>query len=314
MAKNKVQFQKGYSLAAFIADYGTEDQCQQALFQWKWSSGFCCPQCGHTQAHRIKTRQLYQCKQCRHQTSLTANTIFASTKLPLTTWFLAIYLLTQSKSGVSALSLMRQLGVSYCTAWMVKQKLMQVMKEREDKKRLKGLIQLDDAYWGGQRHGGKRGRGSPGKTPFVAAVEVSEDGRPIAMKFKVVNAFRAHTIECWAKQSLEPGTYVVSDGLACFKAVTKTGCKHHSIVTGGGHESMTLEAFTWVNTMIGNVKNAATGTYHAVSGKHLPRYLAEFNYRFNRRYDLAAMLPRLGYVAARTPPMPGRLLKLAGAC
>ena len=100
---------------------------------------------------------------------------------------------------------------------MVKQKLMQVMKEREDKKRLKGLIQLDDAYWGGQRYGGKRGRGSQGKIPFVAAVEVSEDGCPIAMKFKVVNAFRSHPIECWAKQSLEPGTCVVSDGLACFK-------------------------------------------------------------------------------------------------
>ncbi len=113
------------------------------------------------------------------------------------------------------------------------------------------------------------------------------------MKFKVVNAFRSHPIEYWAKQSLEPGAYVASDGLACFKAVTKTGCKHQFIVTGGGPESMTLEAFTWVNTMIGNVKNAATGTYHAVSGKHLPRYLAEFNYRFNRRYDLAAMLPRL---------------------
>ena len=187
------------------------------------------------------------------------------------------------------------------------------MKEREDKKRLKGLIQLDDAYWGGQRHGGKRGRGASGKIPFVAAVEVTDDGHPIAMKFKVINAFRAGTIERWAAQSLEPGTCVVSDGLACFKAVTKTGCTHQSIVTGGGHESMTLEAFTWVNTMIGNVKNAATGTYHAVSGKHLPRYLAEFNYRFNRRYDLAAMLPRLGYVAAKTPPMPGRLLKLAGA-
>ncbi len=124
----------------------------------------------------------------------------------------------------------------------------------------------------------------------------------------------ARNIERWAAQSLEPGTYVVSDGLACFKAVAKTGCHHQSIVTGGGGpESMTLEAFTWVNTMIGNVKNAATGTYHAVSGKHLPRYLAEFNYRFNRRYDLAVMLPRLGYVAARTPPMPGRLLKLAKA-
>ncbi len=119
-------------------------------------------------------------------------------------------------------------------------------------------------------------------------------------------------IDRWAAQSLEPGTCVVSDGLACFEAVTKTGCKHYPIITGGGPESKTLDAFTWVNTMIGNVKNAATGTYHAVSGKHLPHYLAEFNYRFNRRYDLASMLPRLGYVVVRTPPMPGRLLKLVG--
>jgi hypothetical protein len=156
------------------------------------------------------------------------------------------------------------------------------------------------------------GVGSPEKVPFVAAVEVSDDGRPIAMKFKVVNAFRSCTIEHWAGKTLEPGACVVSDGLACFGAVTKSGCKHHPIVTGGGPESMTLEAFARVNTMIGNVKNAATGTYHAVSRKHLPRYLAEFSYRFNRRFDLA-MLPRLGYIAASTPPMPGRLLKLAGA-
>ena len=210
---------------------------------------------------------MYQCKRCGHQISLTANTIFAFTKLPLTTWFLAIYLLTQSKNGVSALSLMRQLGVSYNTAWMVKHKLMQVMKEREDNRRLKGLIQLDAAYWGGRRRGGNCGRGSPGKIPFVAAVEVKSDGRPIAMKFKVVNAFRSRTIERWAAQSLEPGACVVSDGLSCFKAVIKTGCKHQPIVTGGGPESVTLEAFTWLNTMLGNVKNAAIGAYHAVSKK-----------------------------------------------
>src|SRR5512136_1795427 len=82
------------------------------------------------------------------------------------------------------------------------------------------------------------------------------------------------------------------------------GCHHYSIVTGGGPQSVTKEEFTWVNTMIGNVKKAINGTYHAINPKHLPRYLAEFCYRYNRRFQLEDMLPRLAYVAVRTPPMP----------
>ena len=101
--------------------------------------------------------------------------------------------------------------------------------------------------------------------------------------------------------------------LPCFSAVSEAGFKHISIVTGGGPHSVTKEEFTWVKTMIGNVKNAITGTYHAINPRHLPRYLAEFCYRHNRRFQLDNMLPRFAYIAVRTPPMPGRLLKLAEA-
>ena len=86
-----------------------------------------------------------------------------------------------------------------------------------------------------------------------------------------------------------------------------------AIVTGGGPDSVTREEFNWVNTMIGNVKNSIHGTYHAISEQHLPRYLAEFCYRFNRRFKLEDMIPRLGYAAVRTPPMPERLLRVAEA-
>lgn len=313
MAKNQVQFQKGYSLTEFLAEYGTEKQCENALFRSKWPDGFRCPSCNGENYYGITTRRLYQCKQCHHQTSLIAQTIFGSTKLRLTVWFLAMYLITQSKNGLSALSLKRQLGVSYNTAWMVKHKLMQVMKERDDHKPLKGQIQLDDVVWGGERRGGKVGRGAPNKTPFVAAVEVNEDGHPMAMKFTVVEGFRSTAISSWAEQHLASDTVVMSDGLACFLAVADRGCKHIRYVTGGGPSSVELETFTWVNTMIGNVKNAVHGTYHAIAHRHLSRYLAEFCYRFNRRFDLNAMLPRLAYSAVRTPPMPGRLLKLAEA-
>ena len=168
---------------------------------------------------------------------------------------------------------------------------MQVMKERDDSKPLSGIIQLDDAYWGGEQRGGKRGRGSANKVPFVAAVSVNEEGHPIAMNMHVVKGFRLNEIAKWAKHHLQPNSTVISDGLSCFSGVKEAECFHLSIVTGGGPESVSKEEFTWVNTMLGNVKNAITGTYHAVNPKHLPRYLAEFCYRHNRRFQLEDMLP-----------------------
>jgi transposase-like protein len=313
MSKNQVQFQKGSSLIDLFKNYGSESQCAEALLKWRWPDGFRCPQCGSAHHTMVKTRQLYQCSECHHQTSLISGTIFEQTKLPLTTWFLAIYLITQAKTGLSALALKRQIGVSYNTAWSMKHKIMQVMKERDDSKPLSGTIQLDDVYWGGERHGGKRGRGSANKIPFVAAVSLNENGHPIAMNMNVVKGFKLTEIARWAKQHLTPGSLVISDGLACFSAVLETGCHHYSIVTGGGPESVTKEEFTWINTMIGNVKKAINGSYHAINPRHLPRYLAEFCYRHNRRFQLEDLLPRFVYVAVRTPPMPNRLLKLAEA-
>lgn len=311
MARNQVQFQKGLSLTTFLKAYGTEKQCQNALYQWRWPNGFVCPECAHTECCEITSRDLYQCSRCHHQTSVISGTIFQSTKLPLTTWFLGMYLLTQTKNGVSALELRRQLGITYNAAWRMKHKLMQVMKERDDRHPLAGIIQLDDAYMGGERRGGKRGRGAPGKSAFVAAVATNEKGHPIAMRLTKIKGFRKEEIARWARKHLQASSVVVSDGLNCFSGVEAAGCKHEVIVTGGGPASVSLEAFTWINTMIGNVKNSIHGTYHAVNKKHLPRYLAEFCYRFNRRFKLEDMIPRLGYVAVRTPPMPARLLKLA---
>lgn len=313
MCKNKVQFQDGYSLSELFKYYGTEQQCRKALFTWRWPEGFRCPKCGCQSHCLVRSRQLYQCNACRHQASLISGTIFEQTKLPLTQWFLAIHLITQSKTGISALALMRQLGVSYNTAWSVKHKIMQVMKEEDDRHPLGDIVQVDDVYYGGERHGGKRGRGSAHKVPFIAAVSVNAQGHPIAMNLNVVKGFRLNEIARWSRQHLVPRSVVISDGLACFSAVKAVGCQHISITTGGGALSVTKEQFTWVNTMIGNVKNALTGVYHAVSAKHLPRYLGEFCYRFNRRFKLENMLPQFGYAAARTPPMPLRLLKLAEA-
>jgi ribosomal protein L37AE/L43A len=298
MARNGVQFQKGLSEPAFEQQYGTEEQCRAVVIASRWPDGFECPVCGGRQHSLVASRDLYQCTKCRRQTSPIAGTIFASTHLSLRVWFRAIYHLTQTKQGISSIELGRRLGVTQTTAWKIKHKLKQVMLERDARKRLAGRIEIDDAYLGGERRGGKRGRGAPGKTPFVAAVETTAEGKPVRLKLRRVTSFCAASIAGFAKHSLGPD---------CADA----GCAHQVVTTGSGPKAARTPAFKWVNTALGNIKAAITGTYRAINSKHVPRYLAEFEYRFNRRYDLAAMIPRLAWAAVRTTPMPYRLLKLA---
>jgi transposase-like protein/ribosomal protein L37AE/L43A len=312
MARNKVQFQKGMSEAQFDELYGSEALCHAALVQWRWPDGFECPDCagrGHCIVRR-GARALYQCNACRKQTSVKAATIFASSKLPLRIWFRAMYLVTQSKQGISSIELGRRLGVTQTTAWTLKHKLAQVMIERNAARRLKGKVQIDDAYIGGARPG-RRGRGAAGKTPFVAAVATTHDGKPDQIILRRVVGFRKVAIGKLAHTALAPDADVVSDGLGCFSAVTGAGCTHVPVNTGSGPKAAKRPEFKWVNTVLGNIKAAMLGTYRAVRAKHVPRYLAEFEYRFNRRYQLETMIARLAYVSVRTAPMPYRLLKLA---
>ena len=311
MARNVVQFQKGLSEPEFERLYGAEQQCRAIVITSRWPKGFQCPGCGGTQHSLLKSRDLFQCSACRLQTSPIAGTIFAATKLPLRIWFRAIYHMTQTKQGVSSIELGRRLGVTQTTAWKVKHKLKQVMLERDSTRQLTGRVELDDAYVGGERTGGKRGRGAPGKTPFVAAVQTTPEGKPVRLKLRRVAAFCGHSIAAFAKSSLDPACTVISDGLRCFASVTDAGCLHQVVIAGSGPAAGRKPVFKWVNTALGNIKASITGTYRAISTKHVPRYLAEFEYRFNRRYDLAAMIPRLAWASARTPPMPYRLLKLA---
>jgi len=113
------------------------------------AEGFHCPSCGFNGHCRLQ-RGAYQCNRCKHQTSVTSGTIFHASKLPLRTWFLAMHLMTASKNGIAALGLHSQLGISCNAAWRMKHKLMQVMKERDDRQPLRGLVQIDDVYWGGE--------------------------------------------------------------------------------------------------------------------------------------------------------------------
>ena len=223
-----------------------------------------------------------------------------------------MYLLTQSKNNVSALELTRMLGICYRSAWRLKHKITQVMFEREDQRVLEDRIEIDDAYLGGERSGGKAGRGSENKIPFVAAVQTTKEGHPMFVVFSQVKTFSLEEIEQWAVKHLKPQSTVISDGLNCFPAVRKVGCYHMQYVVGESRKSTQMTCFTWVNTLLGNLKTAMSGTYHAFKfAKYAHRYLAEAQYRFNRRFDMAAMFVKLLFASVQTTARPEVWLRVA---
>jgi ribosomal protein L37AE/L43A len=291
MSMNRVQFQRGLSLSEFMARYGTETQCEAALLAMRWPAGFTCPHCRDSRHSLFKrgVHRLWQCQRCRCQTSIKAGTIFENTKVPLTQWFLAMYLVTQFKNNIAALALKRHLGVSYGTAWLMKHKLMAVMGEAEDQRVLDVRVEIDDAYLGGAR-AGKAGRGSVNKVPLVAAVETTEDGRPRYVRFDPM-PFTHERINHWANHALAPDAHVLSDGLPSFSVLGQSVRTHEAIVVGAGKQAAQHPGFRWVNTLISNFKTALSGTYHAfLFRKYAKRYFAEYAYRFNRRFDLSPSL------------------------
>ncbi len=313
MPMNRVQFQQGLSLPEFMQRFGTEGQCAAALEAARWPDGFQCPRCGHAEHSVLKSgsRKTSQCCSCRHQTSLIAGTIFQSTHLPLTIWFLAIYLISQAKTGLSALALKRQLGVSYPTAWRIHHKLMQAMVEREEIYTLQGDVQADDAYLGGEHPGGKAGRGSENKVPFVAAVSLDEQHHPIYAKFTAIPDFTRTAIADWARDFLTPGCTVLTDGLACFNGVADARC-HHDVIVAGGRKPRDLPQFLWVNTLLSNLKTSTSGAYHAFKfSKYAQRYLSAVTYRFNRRFRLADLPASLLRAAVSIGPRSERWLRAA---
>jgi transposase-like protein len=300
---NQVQFQSGMSVAQFMELYGTQAQCEIALEKCRWHDGFVCPMCARKEHYVVwhGKAKTFQCQSCRSQTTLTSGTIFHSSKLPLTKWFQAMYFLTQAKNNVAALELMRLVGVCYRTAWRLKHKILEVMSERESDRQLEGRVEVDDAYLGGAHPGGKRGRGSENKVPFIAAVQTSPEGHPLYAIFTKVRSFGHADVQAWALKHLAAASIVVSDGLNCFTAVQAAGAKHEPSIVGTTRKSSAMPCFRWVNTILSNLKTATSGTYHAFDfGKYGFLYLAEAQYRFNRRFDLSTILTRLMYAAVAT--------------
>jgi hypothetical protein len=178
MSGHQIKSLHGMSIPEFLSHFGTEAQCTEAANRSRWPLRYCCPKCSSTQHYLVVhgTRKLCQCGGCCLQTPLTAGTLLEHTKLPLTTSFLAIHLISQAKTRISALALKHDLGVSYPTACLLHHKINDAMSRQEAVRLLGDAVQSDAAYLGGERSGGKPSRASENEVPFVAVVSMNDGG------------------------------------------------------------------------------------------------------------------------------------------
>jgi hypothetical protein len=188
---------------------------------------------------------------------------------------------------------------------------MEAMLLRAEARQLTGRVEIDDAYLGGEVQGGKAGRGSPNKVPFVAAVQTTESGQPVLMCLSR-RPFTKESVQDFAQKSLAAPATLVSDGLGCFKAVQGMGILHGPHTTGGSAASARYPSFLAVNTALGNIKTSLSGTYHAFGfSKHAHHYLAQLQHLFNRRCNLRTILERLARAATQAKPCGLRAVRSA---
>jgi len=282
------------NMIEFMENYGTEEQCRQSLFNSRWPNGFICPKCGHTEYFDIKSRSLYQCKACNHQASVTAETIMDKTRTPLKKWFLAIYLMAEDKRGISALSLKKQISVSYQTAWAMCHKIRHAMGERDEDYSLKGIIEMDEAFFGASAEGGKRGRGTD-KTAVFVSVELTKDGKPEFVKMKVVEtdneeSVDGETVKKHAEKTIVKGSEIRTDGLSIYNLLSENG---YALTQKKYDPKNEPEHLHWIHIIISNTKALIEGTFHGLDSIHLQRYLNEFCYRFNRRWLKSGLFSHL---------------------
>ena len=276
---------KGLPLGTFLKRFSSEAQCQEYLASLRWKTGYICPKCGCRHGYRLSNGR-YQCAQCRHQTSVTAGTVLHKTHMPLTQWFLAFYFVSQDKRGISAVRLSAMLGTTYKTAWSMLRRIRIAMGQRDETHQLSGVIEFDDAYFGGSTVGKKRGRGTEKAKVFVA-LSLEERGNPRFLKMQVTPNIKQASVKKFAHAAFADGSEIHSDGY----------CSYISALAGYTHEHKPYNPDSgllhWLHIVISNAKAFILGTYHGLPKKYLQSYLDEYSFRFSRRDFGAALLERL---------------------
>lgn len=274
----KENYPKNYE--EFIDRFQTEEDCFNYIAQIRWPNGFVCPSCQCSKAWKT-SRNLLHCSNCGHQTSITAGTVFQDTRKPLRLWFHVMWWVISQKTGASAKSLEDNMGFEcYKTAWTWLQKLRRIM-IRQGRERLRGRVEVDDTYIGGEEKG-SRGRKIVKKTLVVVAVE-EVDGQIGRVRFRCIPNASEENLVPFIQDNIEPGSIVNTDGWKGYKSVGEKDYQHVvQKIAGSGKEAADL--LPNVHLVISLVKRWLMGTYQgSVSSEHLQYYLDEYAFRFNRR-------------------------------
>lgn len=267
---------RNMNLMTLMEDYDTEAECRAELEELRWPKGIECPRCKGKSISRKQKRDQYDCNSCRYQFSATSGTIFHDTHLPLPKWFAAVYLMCESRKGISANQLKRTLKVSYKTAWYLCHRIRKAMEEI-NAEQLNGTVEVDETYIGG-RYDKRRKRGPYEKQGVMGMIE--RDGKfeaqtiPTASKKILVGIIR---------ERIAQSATVFTDEYPAYKSVKRTHAKHDTVnhtalewVRGDVHTNSIESAWSLFNRSI-------IGAYHKMSTKHMDAYLNEFEWRFNNR-------------------------------
>jgi transposase-like protein len=288
------------TLAEFQRLFSTEDACRRYLIESRWPDGYRCPRCQHAEAYPVARGVLLQCRACRYQVSVTAGTVMHRTRVALRDWFWMAYLVTTHSPGFSALQLQRQLGLGrYETAWVMLQKLRRAM-IRPDRDRIAGIVEVDETYLGGAEEGRAGGRWRDSrKSIVVAAVEVRGRGTG-RIRLGIVPDVSGPSLVGFVETAVTAGSTVRTDGWQGYAPLKQRGYDHRPTTQGAPKAAAVL--FPRVHRIFTHLKTWVWGTHRGVSRKHLPHYLNEFVFRFNRRRTpMAAFQSLLGLTGQHGP-------------
>jgi len=280
--------------------FSSEEACVAYLAALRWPAGWACPRCAGADAWSIR-RARWLCDHCRYEMSVTAGTIFQDSHLPLTLWFRAMWQITSQKNGISALGLQRVLGLgSYKTAWAMLHKLRRAM-IRPGRDQLAGVVEVDEAYWGGEETGAT-GRQTELKTRIIVAAE--EDGNGIGrIRLRTIPDVSRASLHGFIRQAVAPGSTVRTDGWPAYRGLD--GYVHDRQVQS--HQPEEEHLLPRAHRVISLLKRWLLGTHQgAVSPEHLDDYLDEFTFRFNRRTSKSRgkLFYRLAQQAVQVGPVP----------